>query len=189
MTSLQAVAEVISVLEAENMPYMLVGSLASAQYGLSRNTKDADFLVELGTHPITAITRHLGEAFELDPQIMFESVTGSTRHVVNIPSLHFSVEFFRLSGQPYDQERFSRRRRLLMPQVEREAFVSSPEDVVVTKLQWANWSGRSKDRQDVFEVISARGVGSFDWEYIHRWCDEHGTRTMLDEILTSLPPG
>jgi hypothetical protein len=27
-----------------------------------------------------------------------------------------------------------------------------------------------------------------DWDYIHRWCDAHGTRALLDEVRASLPP-
>jgi hypothetical protein len=27
-----------------------------------------------------------------------------------------------------------------------------------------------------------------DWNYIYRWCDQHGTRDLLDELRRSLPP-
>jgi hypothetical protein len=26
-----------------------------------------------------------------------------------------------------------------------------------------------------------------DWDYVHRWCDIHGTRPLLDEIRQALP--
>ena len=28
---------------------------------------------------------------------------------------------------------------------------------------------------------------TLDWDYIHRWCDEHGTRELLDDIRRSIP--
>jgi hypothetical protein len=189
VTTFEAVARVIDVLESQQVPYMIVGSLASSQYGISRDTKDADIVVELGGQSITAVTGALGDAFRLDPQIMFETVTGTTRHVVNVPSVHFAIEFFRLSDDPYDRERFARRRRIHFPQLSRDAFVSTPEDVVVTKLQWAARASRGKDRDDLRDVLAVWGTDRFDWDYIHRWSDEHGTRDVLEEILKTLPPG
>lgn len=27
-----------------------------------------------------------------------------------------------------------------------------------------------------------------DWKYLEHWCDQHGTRALLDEIRASVPP-
>ena len=53
------------------------------------------------------------------------------------------------------------------------------------------------DRQMTFETatgttrhIVAVGVrgDDLDWDYLLKWTDLHGTRTLLEEIQTSLPP-
>lgn len=51
MTSSDAVTQVLDVLEAVGIPYMIVGSLASTQYGISRSTKNADIVGDLGSQP------------------------------------------------------------------------------------------------------------------------------------------
>jgi hypothetical protein len=66
-------------------------------------------------------------------------------------------------------------------------FIPSPEDVIITKLRWALLGGRSKDREDVRDVIAVQG-DRIDWDYVHAWCDRHGTRPLLDEIRRSIPP-
>lgn len=38
------------------------------------------------------------------------------------------------------------------------------------------------------DVIAVQGEDAFDWDYIHRWAGEHGTRSRLDEIRASIPP-
>jgi hypothetical protein len=48
MMSDEATGAVIDVLEAAGVPYMLVGSLATNFYSISRSTKDADFVIDLG---------------------------------------------------------------------------------------------------------------------------------------------
>lgn len=64
MTSSDAVTQVLDVLEAIGIPYMIVGSLASTQYGISRSTKDADIVVELGAQPVSVITKRLSPSFQ-----------------------------------------------------------------------------------------------------------------------------
>jgi hypothetical protein len=46
---------------------------------------------------------------------------------------------------------------------------------------------RNKDRDDIHAVISVSRE-LIDWPYVHRWCDEHGTRALLDEIRATIPP-
>jgi len=61
------------------------------------------------------------------------------------------------------------------------------EDVIITKLRWAVQGRRLKDHNDVRDVIAVQGEG-IDWDYVHAWCDRHGTREVLDEIRRSIPP-
>ena len=82
------------------------------------------------------------------------------------------------------QLRFSRRRRGHID--DREVFVPTVEDVVVTKLRWALRDKRPKDLQDLNDVIATQQQ-IIDWDYVYRWCDVHGTRALLDEIRASIP--
>jgi hypothetical protein len=47
---------------------------------------------------------------------------------------------------------------------------------------------REKDTADVRDVIAVQGDEALDWEYIHGWCDVHGTRGLLEQIRDSIPP-
>jgi hypothetical protein len=187
MNTNQATRAVIEALGAVGMPYMLVGSFSSNVYGVSRATKDADFVVQCRSGEIASLARHLGPPFRLDPQITFETVTGTTRYVVTVEGLAFRVELFRLSDDPHDQERFRRRREVPLPDMERRVFIPTAEDVIITKLRWALHARRGKDRDDVRDVIVVQG-DALDWDYIHRWCDQHGTRELLDQIRAEIPP-
>ena len=86
----------------------------------------------------------------------------------------------------HDQERFRRRQRVFVQQLDHEAFLPTVEDVIVFKLRWAVEAGRSKDRDDLRDVIAVQ-QGQLDWNYVHRWTAEHGTRACLDEIIGSIP--
>lgn len=185
MNESEATQMMIQALEVLGIPYMLVGSLSSNYYGIPRSTEDADFVIQLSKTPLSAIAAHLQPQLRLDPQMFFETATGTYRNVVQLVGTPFKIELFRLSNDPHDQERFRRRQRVRLPEV--ETYLPTAEDVIVTKLRWALNANRSKDRDDARDVIAVQG-DRLDWQYVYRWCDEHGTRELLDEVRRSIPP-
>ncbi|MCH8829337.1 MAG: hypothetical protein IID45_07140 [Planctomycetes bacterium] len=66
-------------------------------------------------------------------------------------------------------------------------YLPTVEDVIVTKLRWSLAGERGKDAEDVAHVIAVQG-DAIDWDYVHRWSEQHGTRDRLDEIRSSIPP-
>jgi len=185
LTSEEAAAAVIDVLEAENVPYMLVGSLATNYYGIPRATQDADFVVHLEKSSIPAIAKCLGPRFRLNPQQSFELATATTRYVLQLVGTPFQVELFLLSEDEHDQSRFARRRRVKM--LDGHVCVPTVEDALVTKLRWSRHGARPKDLEDARNMIAVQG-NRIDWDYVRTWCDRHGTRQMLDELRRSIPP-
>lgn len=184
MTSDEIVIAAIDALEACRIPYMVVGSLSSNLYAIPRSTQDVDFVVEFGEDSLSKLMEQLGSQFRLDPQARFETVTATTRHIIDVVDGVFRVELFQLSDDPHDRERFARRRRVRV--LGHDVWAPAPEDVAVVKLRWS-WQGqRSKDTDDVRNLLAVQG-DNLDWDYIHRWCDEHGTRELLDEIRRSIP--
>ena len=181
----EAFLAVVDALEELAVPYMLVGSVSSSYYGIARSTKDADFVIELGSQSISTIGSLLGQHFRLDPQMGFETVTMSRRYVADVVGTPFKIEFFLLRDDPHDQERFRRRRHVTL--LDRQIWLPTAEDVIITKLRWGLLGARSKDRDDVRNVIAVQG-DRIDWDYVHKWCDQHGTRALLDEIRQSIPP-
>lgn len=186
MTGEEAVVAVIDALESAGTAYMLVGSFSSNYYGVARSTQDADFVLQVERGGVSSVAESLGSRFHIDPQMSFETVTATTRFVVQPAQCAFQIEFFLLSGDPYDQERFRRRRRVSM--LGRHTFVPTVEDVIVTKLRWSQAGSRAKDIEDIRGVIAVQG-SRIDWEYVHHWCEQQGTRELLEGIRRGLPQG
>lgn len=183
MSAEEVTLAVVEALEALGVPYMLVGSFSSNFYGVPRSTQDADFVVQLHNVSIASVRDRLGDGFELDPQMSFETITATSRYRLQHRRSAFKIELFLLSEDPHDQERFARRRRVVLHG--RDAFVPSPEDVIITKLRWSRQGARAKDIEDVRDVLSVQQE-ALDWKYVYRWCDEHGTRSLLDDTRRSL---
>lgn len=185
MSSQEFVLQVVDALEESGIRYILIGSFSTNAYGIPRSTEDADFEIEMGDHSIGELIRRLAPSIRIDPQMSFETGTMTRRYVAEVAGTAFKIEFFLLGDDPHHQERFRRRR--LVHTLGRQIWLPSPEDVVVTKLHWAMLGHRRKDRDDVRDVIAVQ-AGQIDWDYVHHWCDQHGTRELLDEIRASIPP-
>ena len=147
---------VADALEASGIPYFLSGSFASNYYGIPRSTKDADFVLQTHRAAGADFAKKLGDDFLLEPQLTFETNTGTFRQLLRYKRKMFKVELFLLSQDPHDQSRFQRRRVVQL--FERRLWLPSPEDVVITKLRWA----RGKDKDDARDVIAVQ-KGKLDW--------------------------
>jgi predicted nucleotidyltransferase len=171
---------VIDALNASGVNYMLVGSFSTNAYGIPRSTKDADFVLQLQGDFAAVFYEKIGKDFDIDPQLKFETNTGTFKQEMRFSGTPFTVELFRLSEDRFDQERF--RRRVSVKLLGRETFIPKAEDVVVMKVRWF----REKDRADVKNVLTVQR-GKLDWSYIEKWCREHGTLAKLEEIRRTVP--
>jgi hypothetical protein len=183
MMSQEIALKVIDVLNANGVAYMLVGSLSTNFHSIVRSTKDADIVIQSS---LTDAGRLLGREYpelKLDPQLGFESVTGSRKLMLRADAHEFVVELFALTDDPHDQERF--RRRIRLEWAGRAAWVATAEDAIITKLRWSDYIGREKDIVDARNVIASMDE-QLDWPYIEHWCDLHGSRQTLEKIRREL---
>lgn len=183
MNSVEVTASVIDALESSQIDYMLVGACSANAYGVGRSTNDADFVVSLDVDQLKELQSKLGSDFKFDRQLQLEAFTGSYRNVVTYLPTNFKIELFRLNKQDeHHQERFRRKRRILLAEVNRETWLPTAEDVVIQKIRWQ----RRKDLDDVVNIIAVNG-SHLDWPYINKWAEKHGTLALLQELQRSIP--
>jgi hypothetical protein len=179
MTLEDLVRRLVAALDAAAIDYVLVGSLASNFYGVSRSTQDADIVVSCSGARIGELLKTLGEEFERDPQLAFETVTGTSKTLLRVKRTGFQIEVFFLSDDEHDRERFARRRKVSI--FDCDAYVLTVEDVLITKLRWLLLAGRSKDEADIRAVLKVQ-QHRVDWPYVESWADRHGTRELLERL-------
>jgi hypothetical protein len=186
MNLYELAASVIEALEAEDVPYMVVGALSSSVFGIPRATKDVDIVLQLQSRePLRRLEARLAQVASFDPQTTFETLTGSVRHILTARTKPpFVVELFELGSDPFVVERFSRRRAEWSGQIKRRVFLPTAEDVIVQKLRW----GRAKDLEDARDVLAVQTPARLDMNYITRWCEAHQTSGRLKAISAEIEP-
>jgi len=175
----EIVLAVVDHLNEHNVPYMIVGSLATNLYCNPRSTEDGDFVVQASLAQLARAIRAGRGDVHFDPQMAFESVTGTQKIVLKIEGHAFDVEVFQLSNDEHDQMRFSR--RIQVHTFDRDVWIASLEDMIVTKLRWSQHAGREKDVSDARNLILVQN-SNIDWPYVESWCDRHGTRELMERL-------
>jgi hypothetical protein len=179
MSTDEIVFAVIDYLNENELSYMLVGSLATNFYCVPRATQDADIVVGSNlvqtAHRLTAQNPKL----HFDPQLSFESVTATKKLVLQASEHEFEVELFELGADEHDRERFAR--KMLVEIMDRSVWIATLEDMIITKMRWAQGAGREKDISDARNLIGVQHA-RVDWPYVESWCDRHGTRELLSRL-------
>ena len=182
MDSFLATRLVIDILEDTEIPYVLVGALASNVYSVARSTRDADIVVELTDGDLSRIKNGLSADFDFDPQMMFEVMTNTLRNQIVYRPTGFLIDLFRLSDDPHHRSLFSRRVRTVVPELNLDVWIPTVEDIIIQKLRW----GRRKDQDDVVSML-ATSAGQLDNVYVSRWTDQHDTSAALQLLRDELP--
>jgi hypothetical protein len=182
--SLEDAARILlDALVEAGVQHMLVGGLSSNYYGIARSTKDVDVVIQLGMpSELRKLEALLPAAFEFDPQVTFESITGNIRHIIRLKGTPFVIELFELAKDDYQQCRFARRRETFVPQLDRKVAIPCGEDVIVQKLRW----GRPKDLEDVRDVWAVQG-NRLDHAYIQDWCRRLNIMDRYEGVKAKVP--
>lgn len=187
--ALQVALRVIDVLESMGIQYHLGGSYASSIHGIPRQTQDIDLVVDLTPDSAAALAQRLAGEFYADAR----SASEAAREKRSFNLIHLDsgikVDLFVLAAAPFDVEEFRRHRReRVQLEPERFAYVKSPEDIVLRKLQWYRMGGEVSDRQwaDVEGIVRTQGE-ALDREYLRRWARELKVDDLLERALEPKP--
>lgn len=160
-------AALIQRLEGAQIPYMIVGSIASIIYGEPRLTKDMDLVVDIA--PTDA--RRFGRLFPLEeyyappPEVLDDEIVRRGQFNVLHHASGLKIDFVVRKNTAYARTEFSRRRKLTFWDSV-EAFVAAPEDVIIQKLAYFREGGSEKHLLDIRGILSQTAV---EHSYMQEW--------------------
>ena len=124
----------VDALERLEVPYLVVGSLASTAYGEARFTQDIDIVAALEAKDVPAFTAAFpAPEFYLSEAAIREAIRDSFQFNVIHPSSGNKIDFILPRTNAWAALRMSRGRQVrLLP--DRDVRVAAPEDVIIAKL-------------------------------------------------------
>lgn len=179
---LDALLAVASALETLEVPFFIAGSFASNAYGFYRATADADLVADLKSRHIDPFIAALSVRFYLAPKAVRLAVMNRSSFNVIDFDTSMKIDVFPMKRELFQLEEMQRRvRKPLTPGGETQTWLASPEDTILSKLDWYRLGGGVSDRQwgDVLGVIKVQGE-SLDEAYLNRWAEELRLTDLLE---------
>lgn len=168
-------SRVIQGLEAQHIPYMVVGGLAAAYHGVPRATFDIDLVIGIeprSIRPLVRLLRSLRFDIHLsDAMLLFK--IGNQIQTINKNRVRLDLWLIR---SEYDREALSRRQRVMLWPGQ-PAWVVRAEDTILSKLI----AGRTKDFEDIIGVLDEQ-KDRLDWTYINSWAKRLNMSEALQRV-------
>ena len=182
----RAVVPLIKAFERLGVSYYIGGSVASSAYGKARATMDVDCVSDLTSAHIKNLVEILKNEFYADEDMIREAVDNrSSFNLIHLETM-LKVDVFVVKSRSYDREALQRRKKDTLDEGEGapEVYLASPEDVVLSKLDWFDQGGRGSEKQwnDVLGVLMVQ-KGRLDLEYLEHWA---GQLSLLDLLRKAL---
>jgi hypothetical protein len=169
---LEIVRDVSARLERGGIDYMLTGSMAMNYYAQPRMTRDIDFVVALTPRHADSIVR----LFVPDYYVSLEAVRSSIAQESLFNLIHqesvIKVDCIVRKRSPYRRAEFERRQRIVIEDF--STWITSKEDLIISKLWWAKDSHSELQLRDVKNLAST----GYDADYIDRWTKELGLHNL-----------
>lgn len=173
--------EVATRLERAGIAYMVTGSTAMNYYAVPRMTRDIDLVVELESPKVDPFVALFAEDFYCEPAAVRKAV--EEKGMFNLIHLQtvIKVDFVVRKETVYRREEFARRRSVVVDDT--TIWIVSPEDLLLSKLEWAKESGSAVQVEDARNLIAS--VQNMDWAYVERWAWELTVGPLLRDVRRS----
>jgi len=165
-------------LETAGIAYMVTGSVAASLYAEPRMTRDIDLVVELHPPDASRLVDMFGDEFICNADRIRDAIANRSLFNLIHTAAVVKVDIIVRKDTAYREEEFRRRRLSTIDGT--GMWVVSPEDLILSKLDWARSSRSEVQLRDVRNVIAAQP--SLDWAYLNIWADRLGVSALLREV-------
>ena len=176
-----ALRELAVLLETLGVPHMGTGSVASSFHGRPRLTHDADVVIDPTPEQLNALVERLLESGHyVDPQRARDALRRRSQFNVVEQRSAFKIDLIIRKDRPFSRTELERRRTVEIAPGVRLAL-ASPEDTILSKLEWSRKAGRSERQlEDAAGVLAVNPA--IDRAYVERWATELGVLELWHEI-------
>ena len=170
----------IKKLDEQNIPYMLSGSVSSSLHGQPRATNDADIVIAPAEEQLIVFVKSLGDDYYVNPDAARDAFkSNSVFNVIDIQN-SWKADLIIRKNRPFSREEFQRRQKANIMGL--DAWVVSPEDIILSKLEWAKNSKSNQQFQDALGVATVQ-YDHLDRDYLHKWAKELQVDGFLKQLL------
>lgn len=169
---------VVNRLEKAGIPYMITGGFALNFWGHPRTTHDIDIVIEAKKEDKEKIIN----LFKDDFYVSKEAVEDAIEHQFTFNILHLKsgakVDVWLVKKDPFRILEF--KRKLKKKFFNKEFFIISPEDLILSKLLWYKEGESSRQLEDIKSILQTSKI---NLNYIKSWAEKQSTIEILNKVI------
>ena len=172
--------DVVERFDKVGIEYFLVGSLASMYYGEPRYTNDIDLVAEIKPHLISSFQNLFPPEDYYCPPLEILKHEVSRRGAFNL--IHhisgFKIDLVLTKNTDFSRSEFGRRKKVkLSPNF--EAYIASPEDIIIKKLDFFREGGSEKHLADIRGILAGTKI---DQVYLDHWIKQLSLSNLWQKV-------
>ncbi len=175
--------KVIDRLDQASILYMLTGSMALNVYGHARATNDMDIVVQISDQNVQKLFRLFEKDFYMSQEAIKEAVANESLFNIIDNETVFKVDLIVAKKDSFSKQQFDRRREIKIGN--RTIFVISPEDLILSKLEWSQESLSEIQENDIKNIMRVLDKG-LDKKYLETWASARGFKERLKKIYDAV---
>ncbi len=172
-SELDILRDITKKFDEAGFDYMLTGSTALNYYAEPRMTRDIDVVVALDPKDADLVVALFENDYYVPRNALVRALANQTIfNIIHAESI-FKVDCIIRKNTEYRRTEFQRRQRVEVDGI--EIWIVSKEDLIISKLLWAQDSHSDFQLRDVRNLLKT----GYDADYLESWT----RKLLLDELL------
>lgn len=171
----------IHALERAEVPYMVTGSYASSAHGTPRATNDIDIVIAPTPTQLSELMRQFpNDRYYADQEDAFDAFEKNYQFNIIDFATGWKADLIFQKDRPFSELEFLRRRPHRIGNT--NVFLTTPEDILLAKLEWHMIGESARQLEDAAGIIHRQG-DALDRAYVDKWVKELGLQDAWRKAL------
>jgi hypothetical protein len=172
--------KLVGALNLAGIPYMLSASIGSSFHGRPRATNDIDIVVAPTQAQLDGLLLSLGQDFYVSEDAARDVLSRRASFNVIDVKMAWKADIIVRRDRPFSTTEFGRRQKVNVLGL--DVWIVSPEDAILSKLEWAGDSHSEQQLRDALGVLAVQ-YDNLDQDYLRKWAKELNGQDLLEKLL------
>ena len=170
-TFAKSLKKITGILNEEKINYMIVGGFAVSFHNRARTTNDIDLVLQIYPHHVKSILKYFPEWQGFEESFMDSARRGILFNITDFET-GIRYDFMTYKDSDYNWTAFERRKQVEFFGV--NCYISTKEDLIISKLRWYNITPSEKQMEDLKFLLLDKEL---DIDYLKIWLNRLKIKT------------
>lgn len=161
---IDVIKDVSQKLLANQIPFMITGSIAMNYYATPRMTRDIDIVTFIQIKDIPLIYSLFKDDYYIDENAIQLAIDYNKMFNIIHNKTITKVDFIIRKTTEYRMIEFERRQEVDLFGI--STYIASKEDLILSKLEWMKLSDSEQQKRDIQTLL----LLDYDKKYVEEWC-------------------